>query len=262
MGRTRLTHEQFIERMKHRTDIEVVGQYRAMKHNIEVRCLKCGRQYDANPFHLLNGKGTGCFKCAWTAAGKKAAEQRKGNYNEYAANGNGTVTIDLSTKECPNSFMLMDDIDWDRLKETMYGRATAMQPATIKYAVAKIGDKQVRIHRWLLGAKPGECVDHVNGNGLDNRRSNIRKCTISENNCNLNTIRRSETGIKGITLTQYVSKKTGKRNYVAFIKKDGVKYRLGTFKTLGEAIVARLEAENKYHGEFKFNDIVDKRPAR
>lgn len=262
MGRKRLTHDEFIERMKHRSDIEVIGQYRAMKHRIEVRCLKCDRRYEADPFHLLNGKGIGCFKCARSAAGKEVASRKKGNHNDYVLLVDGTATIDLSTKEHPNTHMIMDGSDWNRLKETMYGRATVLQPSSIKYAISRIGNKPTRVHRWLLDAKPGEFVDHINGNGLDNRRSNIRKCSVSENNCNLNSSRRSETGIKGITLAQHVSKKTGKRNYVSVIRKDGVLYRLGTFKTLGDAIVARLEAENKYHGEFKFNDIVNKRPPR
>lgn len=47
----------------------------------------------------------------------------------------------------------------------------------------------VRMHRLVMGAKPGELVDHLNGNRLDNRKSNLRICTHKENAQNRHTVR-------------------------------------------------------------------------
>jgi len=58
-------------------------------------------------------------------------------------------------------------------------------PATY-YAISSkyLGDYKnttIRLHRFILGAKEGEVVDHKNGNGLDNRRRNLRICTQKQN---------------------------------------------------------------------------------
>lgn len=44
--------------------------------------------------------------------------------------------------------------------------------------------KCVKLHRVLLNAPQGMCVDHINGNRLDNRKSNLRLCTYSQNSAN------------------------------------------------------------------------------
>ncbi len=44
--------------------------------------------------------------------------------------------------------------------------------------------KQVSMHRLVIGASPGQQVDHKNGNTLDNRRTNLRICTNAQNQHN------------------------------------------------------------------------------
>lgn len=71
------------------------------------------------------------------------------------------------------------------------------------YAAARIGGKDtVLMHRLILGAQPGEQVDHINGNPLDNRRANLRICTPSRNIQNRpgtgkNTVYRGVTAHRG-----------------------------------------------------------------
>lgn len=71
---------------------------------------------------------------------------------------------------------LLDEFNWcvDRGRQTFYLRT---------YGKA-LGQNRPRIHRLILQPESGYVVDHINGNGLDNRRSNLRVATHQQNNCN------------------------------------------------------------------------------
>jgi len=84
------------------------------------------------------------------------------------------------------------------------------------YAASRKGS----MHRIILGAKNGEIVDHINGDGLDNRRCNIRICTQSVNSVNKAT--------KGKYMRGVYHKKG---MWFAYAKKDGKQYHLGRHAT-------------------------------
>lgn len=93
----------------------------------------------------------------------------------------------------------------------------------------------------VLGLKG---YDHINRNPLDNRRANLRKCSIAENAQN-STIRSDNTsGITGVGW----NKKSNK--WRARINIDGVPKQLGLFVDKNDAIRTRLNAELTYYGEF------------
>jgi hypothetical protein len=102
----------------------------------------------------------------------------------------------------------------------------------------------IYMHRLILGAPRGKVVDHVNGNGLDNRRDNIRLCTISQNNAN-RIGRRPASGFKGVYRTD-----TAASRWLAQIWFDGTTRRLGVFSDAREAAHAYDEAARKVFGEF------------
>lgn len=97
------------------------------------------------------------------------------------------------------------------------------------------------LHRFLIGAKSGEFVDHVNGNTLDNRKANLRLCTISQNGMN-SSQRPGKSGITGVGIHQ------GK--YVVKFKIHGKEKYFGRYRYKESAIAAVEFYTWKYHGAF------------
>lgn len=111
------------------------------------------------------------------------------------------------------------------------------------YLVANIRGKITRLHRYLLCPDPGAVVDHINGDPSDNRRINLRICSVADNTRNSAPSKNSRTGVIGV-------KRVPNGKYVAQIMVNRKQIILGTFETLTEAAEARREAEKLYFGEF------------
>ena len=120
------------------------------------------------------------------------------------------------------------------------------------YAVAKttIDGKSANLylHKLLTKRQDGLCVDHIDRNGLNNRRSNLRMVTTSQNLMNSVANRRSKSGIRGVSYC----KKTKKWVATLRVNKKEVT-RLYTRCKAGAIIIRKL-AERKFFGKFAFDD--------
>jgi len=92
---------------------------------------------------------------------------------------------------------------------------------------------------WMTGDQP-ETVDHIDGNGLNNRWENLRNVSFLKNGQNQKIHTTNTSGASGITFR----KDSGR--WRARITSQGKPISLGSFKTKDEAIVARKAAETKY----------------
>ena len=139
---------------------------------------------------------------------------------------------------------LVDDEDYERLAAYKWC-ANWGKKINSYYAVTRIrvgaSWRTVRMHRFILDAKPGEHVDHANHDTLDNRRANIRLVTRQENNQNMRLSKRNTRGYCGVHL------QTPAKKWRARIVVKGRLIHLGYFATKSSSITARHQA-NLDHG--------------
>jgi hypothetical protein len=98
------------------------------------------------------------------------------------------------------------------------------------------------LHRVILRAPPGVVVDHINGNGLDNRRANLRLASSAENSRNGRPRAANHSGFRGVCLK--------KGRWVAQISVDYQKRHLGLFETAEAAAHAYDASARELHGVF------------
>jgi hypothetical protein len=104
------------------------------------------------------------------------------------------------------------------------------------------------MHRLLLSSKKGEQVDHRNHDTLDNRRSNLRTATASQNSTNRRRRSDNTSGTRGVRFYAPNGK------WLARIGVNGKRKHLGYFPTQEAAYAAYVDAAIEEHGEFMGTD--------
>lgn len=155
--------------------------------------------------------------------------------------GNPTAHINLTNSD---QTVLVDGEDFDWLNRSRW----RLHPDGYAYRqeytdqILPSGRRRllsIMMHRVIMGTPSGLDTDHINRNGLDNRRANLRIVDRTQNNYNTGLRVTNTSGHKGVSW----NKRT--KSWRAYIGGTKGRIELGHFKKIEDAIAARAEAEAK-----------------
>lgn len=192
---------------------------------VELKCDTCGKTFKRKPCKIKRAEKHYCSN----ACRYKGQEQPK--HKSWVQDG--IVHLEITK----GNIVLLDEADRDLADLNWQTRKN--------YAARKDKDrKHIYMHRLVAeriigrSLKPNEIVDHLNSNGLDNRRSNVRLVTNMENSENAmkhastNTNRRFTSKFKGVSFERELGKW---RTQITF---HGITYHLGYFDNEEDAAKA------------------------
>lgn len=199
-------------------------------------CQFCGEET-----HRKHSNGLGiCDKHRYQIARHGHIIQGKYDKNEYIFENNYIKIILQSNGKILEDYAIIDIDDYDKVKD--YRWHLEKSRGDLKYVADCSGGKTKRLHNIIMGVYDDKVIDHINGNGLDNRKQNLRIATFSENGLNSKS-RGGKLGLKNII-------QQSKNSYRVQIKIDGNTIAK-SFNTLEDAI--------RYRDDFyKENNIISR----
>lgn len=199
------------------------------KHRIRWLCdCDCGNSTTVLGENL--GKTTyscGCFN-------KERASARMKKFNTYDLSGKYGIGYTSKGEE-----FYFDLEDYDKIKKYYWYKNDQ------GYVLAYTQNKTLRMHKLFV---EGQYIDHINSNTSDNRRSNLRVVNKSQNSMNRGLQSNNASGATGV----YWHKQSSK--WVAFIQINRKHIHLGSFENFEDAVKARKDGEEKYFGEFSYDN--------
>ena len=188
-----------------------------------------------------NGLKKGHTKSCGCIRREMLAERNRSNrkYNRYDLSGEYGIGYTSKGEE-----FWFDLEDYDKIKDYYWHKGTG--------GYIKNGDS-VGIHRIIMDAQDSEYdVDHKHGcnSRHDNRKQNLRLATRAQNVINVGLKANNTSGVTGVGWYKHLNK------WTARITVDGVKLYLGVFDKFEDAVAARKAAEEKYFGEWSYDNSM------
>jgi hypothetical protein len=153
--------------------------------------------------------------------------------------------IALSGKKGIGKIALVDDEDFDQLNKHRWccnGAGYACRGVNL----GKGKVKPIFMHREIICTPQGMCTDHVDGDKLNNQKSNLRICNQSQNSLNRNRQSTNTTGYKGVS----IRKRNKYKKFRAHLSAYGKQYDVGLFHTAIEAAKAYDTKAREIFGEY------------
>lgn len=183
-------------------------------------------------------KSCGCYN---NENCRELGKQRK-KYNTYDMTGKYGMGYTTNGEK-----FYFDIEDYDKIKDCYWSVGNTGYMRT-----ADNNGNWMLMHRLIAGIldDPKFQVDHINHNTTDNRKVNLRVCSNSENARNRDVSKYNKTGVTGVYWHQ------ARKKYAAAITVNYKKISLGYFEDINDAIEARKEAEEKYFGEYSYDNSM------
>jgi hypothetical protein len=157
----------------------------------------------------------------------------------------------MSTVRVPlgnDKYAFIDEEDAERVSQHSWICLSSPRRPNRAYAQTTLGGKTTLLHRFVTEALDGVDVDHINRNGLDNRKCNLRPCTQTLNNGNARK-RRGTIGYRG------VEKRSD--GWCARLQCHGVTHRSEIVATEREAAETYDRMAREYFGAFAYQNLSD-----
>lgn len=139
---------------------------------------------------------------------------------------------------------LIDESDYPELSKTKWSYNGCGYAVRAIWNPIKKKSRFILLHRQIMNPVKGQDVDHINGNKLDNRRSNLRLCSRSQNKANVGLKKTNTSGFKGVSYFK------GTSRWRARIKVNYKAKHLGFFLDKESAAKAYDAAAILHFGEF------------
>lgn len=172
---------------------------------------------------------------------------RSGCWTAIDYRGYFFMELKISSSKFGNRSIIFDDDDYQKIKDYKWH---IVKIGFCFYAESCIGVKRIRMHRLITNAEIGQIIDHIDHDGLNNSKSNLRVVSKSQNSMNQRKRINNKSGFRGVYIHKQINK------FHAQIKTNGKRVSLGLFDKAVDAAIAYNKAAVMYYKEYACLNVI------
>ena len=208
-------------------------------HHAQWLCVcECGNEITTLGSRLKNKQVRSCGCLA-----RELMSKRFKKYNTYDLTAEyGIGYLDDNTE------FYFDLDDYDKIKDIKWKKDKDGYIISNMYNKDTKKSMGIKMHRLIMDCPDEMFIDHINPHKRnDNRKQNLRICTLQENAMHRKRAKNNTSGVTGVYWHSCIGK------WTAVIYFQGKRIELGSYTNFEKARQKRLEAEEKYYGEYSYN---------